>query len=208
MQFTALVLAALASTASAFVPAPRVPAAVSRVGPAHGVQGGNNDYGWGVDVVRKQERAARAAEAGDMMVEVAKPLGCLLEEDKQGNVFIAEVTPGGNADKAGLVKGLEIQMVSATFGSDMWSAKGTGLDRVMKAIKVRIGTTVNLVVADQKAASRKAGAAKMSAAKRAEIEAAAQAKRDALLQEVTGERKAAAKGGFGLFGNIFGKNDL
>ena len=44
------------------------------------------DYGWGVDVVRKQERAARAAEAGDVVVEVTKPLGVVLEEDKYGVV--------------------------------------------------------------------------------------------------------------------------
>ena len=37
----------------------------------------------------------------------------------------------------------------------MWNARGTGLDRVMKAIKVRIGTTVTLVVADAKAQARK-----------------------------------------------------
>eukprot|EP00619_Florenciella_sp_RCC1007_P008778 CAMPEP_0205921714 /NCGR_PEP_ID=MMETSP1325-20131115/13289_1 /ASSEMBLY_ACC=CAM_ASM_000708 /TAXON_ID=236786 /ORGANISM="Florenciella sp., Strain RCC1007" /LENGTH=211 /DNA_ID=CAMNT_0053289601 /DNA_START=34 /DNA_END=669 /DNA_ORIENTATION=+ len=210
MQLTALVLAALASSGSAFVvPATtRIGASVTRVAPVHGVQGGNTDYGWGVDVVRKQERAARAAEAGDIVVEVPKPLGAVLEEDKQGNVFIAEVTPGGNADKAGLSKGLELQMVSATFGSDMWNARGAGLDRVMKAIKVRIGTTVTLVVADAKAQSRKDANSRMSAKARAEKEAAAQAKRDALLKEVTDERNAAAKGGFGLFSNIFGRNDL
>ena len=58
MQLTAVVLSVLASTASAFiVPATtRGGGATVRVAPVHGVQGGNNDFGWGVDVVRKQER--------------------------------------------------------------------------------------------------------------------------------------------------------
>jgi len=167
--------------------------------PLNGVIGGNNDYGWGVDVVRKQERAARAAEAGDVVVEVTKPLGVVLEEDKNGDVFVAEVTPGGNGDKVGLKRGLQVQMVSATFGNEMWNARGTGLDRVLKAIKVRIGTSVTLVVADQAGVKKTAKRMAMSAEKRAAQEAAAQAKRDALLREVQGERKEAAKKWFGLF---------
>ena len=42
----------------------------------HGIQG--------QDVVRRKERNARAAENGDRIVEVVKPLGCILEEDKNG----------------------------------------------------------------------------------------------------------------------------
>lgn len=57
--------------------------------------------GWGVDVNRRKERDARAAEAGDRIVEVTKPLGCVMEADNKGDVFITEVFPGSNAAKAG-----------------------------------------------------------------------------------------------------------
>jgi S1-C subfamily serine protease len=45
---------------------------------------------------------ARWAEQGDRVVEVSKPLGCVLVEDKRGDVYISDVTPGSNADRAGL----------------------------------------------------------------------------------------------------------
>ncbi|XP_024521843.1 uncharacterized protein LOC9661727 [Selaginella moellendorffii] len=35
-------------------------------------------------------------------VELRKPLGMILEEDSAGNIFVAEVSPGGNAEKSGL----------------------------------------------------------------------------------------------------------
>ena len=103
-------------------------------------------YGWGTDVVRRKERNARFAETGDRVVEVQKPLGVILEEDKTGDVFIAEVNPGSNGAKAGLKAGERISMVSATFGNELWSTQGAGLGRVTKAIKVRVGTSVKLVV--------------------------------------------------------------
>ena len=64
--------------------------------------GFSEDYGWGTDVVRRKERDARMAGQGDRVVEVLKPLGVVLEEDKKGDVFVAEVTPGGNGAKSGL----------------------------------------------------------------------------------------------------------
>merc|ERR1712094_144512 len=39
-----------------------------------------------------------------------------------------------------------IQMCSATFGNQMWSTRGAGLDRVMRAIEVRAGPTCSLVL--------------------------------------------------------------
>lgn len=77
-------------------------------------------------------------------VQVSKPLGIILEEDKNGDVFIAEVPPNSNGARAGLKPGEKISMVSATFGNELWSVKGAGLTRVMKAIKVRIGTSVSV----------------------------------------------------------------
>ena len=88
-------------------------------------------------MVRAKERRLRAAEDGDRMVTVTKPLGILLEEDKNGDVFVAELAPGSNAAKVGVVVGDRVAMVSATFGNDMWSAQGAGLGRVKRAIEVR-----------------------------------------------------------------------
>ena len=79
------------------------------------------------------------------------------DEDADGNVFVAAITPGGRAEKSGMVfKGdrivrnfrlcLEVAcilfsfaqaMCSATFGDDMWSCRGVGLNRVLASIKVR-----------------------------------------------------------------------
>ncbi|GAB4818674.1 hypothetical protein N2152v2_005720 [Parachlorella kessleri] len=36
-------------------------------------------------------------------VQLSKPLGIVLEEDKSGTIFVAEVVPGGNADRSGEV---------------------------------------------------------------------------------------------------------
>jgi len=157
----------------------------------HGIQG--------QDVVRRKERNARAAENGDRIVEVVKPLGCILEEDKNGDVFVAEVTPGSNGAIAGLQAGERISMVSATFGSEMWSTQGAGISRVTKAIKVRAGRTVKLVVQNEKEIKKAKSRASESAEAKAERFLAEQAKRDQLLKEVESERKNALKGGFGIF---------
>ena len=38
-----------------------------------------------------------------------------------------------------------VTMCSATFGDEMWSTRGVGLNRVLNAIRVRSGPTVKLV---------------------------------------------------------------
>mmetsp|Transcript_15369 Transcript_15369/g.20641 ORF Transcript_15369/g.20641 Transcript_15369/m.20641 type:complete len:203 (-) Transcript_15369:136-744(-) len=189
----------VACHASAFTPPTRpqyVQPHASRVAP---VAGFSEDYGWGEDVTRRAERSARAAAAGEVVYEVTKPLGLVLEEDKEGNVFVAGVKPGSNAAKAGLKEGLEISMVSATFGNDMWSTKGAGLSRVMKAIKVRVGTSVKLVAMDKKNAAKIAKLNVMSAAKRRELEEAEQERKDRLLAEIKEETDEARKKLFGIF---------
>uniref|UniRef100_A0A7S2RXM9 PDZ domain-containing protein n=1 Tax=Rhizochromulina marina TaxID=1034831 RepID=A0A7S2RXM9_9STRA len=168
------------------------------------LQGFNDEYGWGQDVVRRKEREQRAAEAGDRVVEVAKPLGAILEEDNNGDVFVASVMPGSNAERAGLKPGELISMVSATFGNELWSAKGAGLGRVTKAIKVRIGNSVQLVVQNEKEAAKRARAAQMSAGEKKRREEEQMAKRDKLMSEIKDERSAAVKTGFGLNKKFFG----
>ena len=147
------------------------------------------------------ERAARDAGAGERKVTIRKPLGLVLDARPGGDVYVKEVTPGGNAEAVGNVKvGDTIQMCSATFGNQMWSTRGAGLDRVMRAIEVRAGPTCSLVL--QSKAEQKNFLADMfgqqKKVQQQRIEDAA-TKRETLEAEVKAERDEAAKGWFGIF---------
>jgi hypothetical protein len=65
-------------------------------------------------------------------------------------IYIDKILPNSEAarlEKAGKIKeGDEITMVSATFGDEMWSAKGIGKYRLEKSIAVRQGMTISFVV--------------------------------------------------------------
>lgn len=41
---------------------------------------------------------------------------------------------------------LQISFISATFGEDLWSVRGAGLARIQKAVQVRQGNFVTLVL--------------------------------------------------------------
>ena len=139
------------------------------------------------------------AGQGDRVVEVFKPLGCILEEDQKGDVFVAEVTPGSNGADAGLKVGERISMVSATFGNELWSTQGAGLSRVQRAIQVRSGRTVKLVVQNKDEMKKAKKEANVSEEKKLERFLTEQKRRDSLLKEIEGETKSAVSGGFGLF---------
>jgi C-terminal processing protease CtpA/Prc len=99
------------------------------------------------DAFAKANRSQRRAGAGDRMVELKMPLGMDLEEDENGNVYVKSIEKGGRAEKSGMIfVGDIVAMVSATFGDDMWSARGVGLDRVVSSIKVRNSKPVRLVL--------------------------------------------------------------
>jgi hypothetical protein len=49
-------------------------------------------------------RASRSAGAGDNVVELMRPLGLVLNEDDQGNVYVETVAPKGNAARTGKVR--------------------------------------------------------------------------------------------------------
>uniref|UniRef100_A0A7S1XFB7 PDZ domain-containing protein n=1 Tax=Compsopogon caeruleus TaxID=31354 RepID=A0A7S1XFB7_9RHOD len=95
-----------------------------------------------------EERSKRTVNPGERAVTLPKPLGLLLEEGSDGMVFVKEVTQGGSAaDYPDEIRpGDVVVAVSATFGDEIWSTRGIGLDRVMKAIKVRSGSMVTLVL--------------------------------------------------------------
>jgi hypothetical protein len=48
-------------------------------------------------------RASRSAQADDTVVQMMRPLGLVLNEDKQGNVYVETVAPRGNAARTGKV---------------------------------------------------------------------------------------------------------
>ena len=146
------------------------------------------------------ERAARDAGAGERKVTIRKPLGLVLDARPGGDVYVKEVTPGGNAEAVGGVKvGDTIQMCSATFGNQMWSTRGAGLDRVMRAIEVRAGPCS--LVLQSKAEQRNFLADMFGQQKKVQQQRIvdAQTKREVLEAEVKAERKEAAKGWFGIF---------
>jgi len=62
-------------------------------------------------------------------------LGLVLDEDKNGNVFVTSIDANRRAEKSGKVfVGDQVMMVSATFGDDLWSCEGVGLTRVLSCI--------------------------------------------------------------------------
>ena len=154
--------------------------------------------------LRRAEAAARPRRRSRIGV-LASPRprrAQILDQNGDGDVYVKEVTAGGNAaGMSGQVqKGDVIQMCSATFGGQMWSTRGAGLDRVTRAIEVRAGPTVTLVL-QSKAEQRNFLAdifAGQSAAQERRVEEA-ENKARALEDEVKAERKEAAKGFFGLF---------
>lgn len=99
------------------------------------------------DAFRKANRDMRRAGADERMVELRMPMGLVLDEDKDGNVFVKEIDKGGRAERTGMIfVGDRVAMVSATFGDDMWSCRGVGLTRVMSTIKVRNSKPVRMVL--------------------------------------------------------------
>ena len=166
----------------------------------------NTNYnGMGTDqkqLEQTSERSKRQAGFGDRVVTINKPCGLVLEETENGDVIVAGIQPGSNAEMSGeeIRLGDTISMVSATFGNEMWSTKGTGLVRVQRAIQVRQGSTVSMVLTGGSKGKqnpfanlfkKKASAAEEEAKEKAEV--------GMLEQEVLEERSQAAKKFFGIF---------
>ena len=85
-------------------------------------------------------------------------------------------------------------MVSATFGDEMWSARGIGKYRLEKSIAVRQGMTIAFVFESKDAKSKKSQA---EAAKRQQVE---KDRMTRLQKQLTEEVEATKKKGlFGLF---------
>merc|ERR1711865_999126 len=90
----------------------------------------------------------------------------------------------------------EIVMVSATFGNEMWSARGIGKVRLEKSIAVRQGGTIQFVVeqADDNSKKRQKEMAD-KAKKQGELNSRLQ-------KQMTGEVVAEKKKKGGFFGGV------
>lgn len=117
-----------------------------------------------------EDRSKRAVASTDRAVTLQKPLGIILEEGQDGMVFVAEIDPEGNAAESGEVQEGDILVaVSATFGEEVWSTRGVGLDRVMKSIRIRAGDVITLVLeSPDQLAERKTMAARQAEFRRSE----------------------------------------
>jgi len=148
----------------------------------------------------RSSKSARFAGANDRVVELNRPLGLVLEEDEDGNVYVGAVAPKGNAARNGGVKpGDIVTMCSATFGDQMWTTRGAGLTRVLAAIRLRAGTTVKLVFESSRENATKAQSSSKAAAAADNARAKAQAKKDTLLKQLEKDDQKLNKKFFGLF---------
>mmetsp|Transcript_4351 Transcript_4351/g.8365 ORF Transcript_4351/g.8365 Transcript_4351/m.8365 type:complete len:220 (-) Transcript_4351:203-862(-) len=153
------------------------------------------------DDLARFSRQQRSAGADDRVVELKRPLGLVLEEDADGNVYVETVAPRGNAARSGMVKeGDIVTMCSATFGDQMWSCRGAGLSRVLAAIRIRAGPTVKLVFESTNETKAKRGNAAKAAKAAEDARLRAQEQKDQLLAELERDEKRLKKGKFlGLF---------
>merc|ERR1712032_312080 len=106
---------------------------------------------------QRNSLSLRSAQAGDRKVTFRKPnsategllLGLKFRESFGKAVYIDKILPNTEAarlEREGKIKvGDEVVMISATFGSEMWSARNVGKYRLEKSIAVRQGMTIDFV---------------------------------------------------------------
>merc|ERR1719326_287955 len=153
---------------------------------------------------RREALSFRDAQAGQRKVTFRKPnaattgllLGLKFRESFGKGVFVDKIVPGTEAARLaaqGKVKeGDEVVMVSATFGNEMWSARGIGKYRLEKSIAVRQGMNISLVLENP---------GDLNARKQTQAEAKRQ--RDLMTRmqkELQGEVDQEKKKGWSLFG--------
>merc|ERR1719201_2586854 len=124
---------------------------------------GNNEE----SKIRRTALSYRDAQAGDRKVTFRKPnaatdalvLGLKFRENFGKGVFIDKIIPGTEAarlqSQGKIAVGDEVTMVSATFGEEMWSARGIGKYRLKKSIAVRQGSGVSFCFESQNEQTKK-----------------------------------------------------
>ena len=98
--FVAVLLALIAASTSAFSPASvsssnSISTTASSSSTALPMANDNDLLRWA--------RSARTAGVDDRVVELKRPLGIVLNEDKNGNVYVETVAARGNAARTGMV---------------------------------------------------------------------------------------------------------
>uniref|UniRef100_A0A7S1WRY9 PDZ domain-containing protein n=1 Tax=Alexandrium catenella TaxID=2925 RepID=A0A7S1WRY9_ALECA len=92
-------------------------------------------------------RSAREAdESTSRLVEVNMPLGIEFEERSGGDIYCKTVDPASDAFSQGVRPGAQLVMVSATFGDEMWNARGVGMTQLMTVVNSRFGATMKLAL--------------------------------------------------------------
>ena len=97
--FVAVLLALIAASSSAFAPASVSCNSISTTAASSSTalsMANDND-------LLRWARSARTAGVDDRVVELKRPLGIVLNEDKSGNVYVETVAARGNAARTGLV---------------------------------------------------------------------------------------------------------
>mmetsp|Transcript_50657 Transcript_50657/g.141852 ORF Transcript_50657/g.141852 Transcript_50657/m.141852 type:complete len:219 (+) Transcript_50657:210-866(+) len=105
------------------------------------------NFGGSKDDPTDDPRTRRNAdESTSRVVECNMPLGVDFEERGGGNIFVKNVDPSSDAFSQGVRPGAQLVMVSATFGDDMWNARGVGMTQLNTVIASRFGATIKLAL--------------------------------------------------------------
>jgi hypothetical protein len=117
MRFVLVSLALLLPAAAAFSPSPRqLTTALSSTS----LNMANDE-----DLLR-WARSSRSAGIDDRVVELKRPLGLVLQQDDDGNVYVETVAPRGNAGRTGQVSCWSLDCASYKYG---------GLDRIIAIVR-------------------------------------------------------------------------
>jgi hypothetical protein len=102
MNYFVLLTALLASVASGFSPAAP---STARVGVATTFTPSSTSlYMASEEDLQRWAKSKRQPDADDTVVELIRPLGLVLQEDENGNVYVETLAPKGNAARTGLVR--------------------------------------------------------------------------------------------------------
>jgi hypothetical protein len=104
MNYLVLLTALLASVASGFSPAARSSARVGAGVATTFTPSSTSLYMASEEDLLRWSKSKRQPDADDTVVELMRPLGLVLQEDENGNVFVETLAPKGNAARTGLVR--------------------------------------------------------------------------------------------------------
>lgn len=105
---------------------------------------------FGGDALDPEEIGTRAQRMADestsRVVECNMPLGIQFEERDGGDIYIKSADEDSDAYDQGVRPGAQLVMLSATFGDEMWNAKGVGMTQFTTVVNSRFGSTMKLAL--------------------------------------------------------------